>query len=103
MMEWVKISPDTMPPDMEPLIVSVRQDFGSGEIGKCVSQNVRYRTKNGWEYLVDSYNNKWSDFRNSNEITHWMKIPEPAQEDNEAFRFTEKTYNGVNIYHVRIL
>ena len=73
-MDWIKVTPETMPPDMEPVMVTLM--FSDAD-GKFVWADARY---NGvkWEYLSNSWDNVWSDI--DGEVTHWMPYPEPAED-----------------------
>lgn len=77
---WRRVTPETMPPDMVPVFVSITHDYGGGAIGKWVDAQVRYNPDNGWEYLCDAYNLRWTYYSSSKEITHWMPYPEPAED-----------------------
>lgn len=70
-MEWVKVSPETMPPSMIPVFVSTDDGY--------VTADVRYNDKNGcWEYLCDAMVPAWA--RIDDNITHWMLYPIPPSE-----------------------
>lgn len=73
-MEWIKVSPKTMPPAMEPVIVTV-----VGENGPEILKNAVWDpTEGSWGqddgadcivYLDDNL-----------PVTHWMPYPKPAKE-----------------------
>ena len=86
-MDWIKVTPETMPPDMEPVMVTLM--FSDAD-GKFVWADARY---NGvkWEYLSNSWDNVWSDIDGlacgwasgrfaGSKVTHWMPYPEPAED-----------------------
>lgn len=73
-MGWIKVTPETMPPDMEPVIVTLR--FSDTD-GKFVWADVRHNGEK-WEYLSNCWDNTWSDV--DGEVTHWMQYPEPAED-----------------------
>lgn len=79
-MDWIKVTPETMPPDMEPVFVSITHDFGKGKIGRWTLAQIRYNPQKGWEYQCDAYNNEWFYCSNPREITHWMPYPDPAED-----------------------
>ena len=55
---WFKVTPETMPPDMEPVIVTVRGNDG----GKLTWVDVRYNPEyQEWEQLSDSVGDYWED------------------------------------------
>lgn len=74
-MKWIKVTPDTMPSEMEFVLVTAK--YNSGE--RYTEAEVRYSKKYGWEYLADSMGGYWSDMRG--EVTHWMPYPAPAEVD----------------------
>ena len=72
---WFKVTPETMPPDMEPVIVTVRGNEG----GKLTWVDVRYNPEyQEWEQLSDSVGDYWEGLGKDYEVTHWMPYPEPA-------------------------
>lgn len=71
--DWIKCT-DRMPPDMEPVIVTLRY---SDTNKKCVWADVRYN-HGEWEYLSNSWDDIWSDV--DGEVTHWTNMPEPAED-----------------------
>ena len=73
MMAWIKCT-DRMPPDMEPVIVTLRY---SDTNKKCVWADVRYN-HGEWEYLSNGWDDIWSDV--DGEVTHWTNMPEPAED-----------------------
>lgn len=72
-MDWIKVTPETMPPDMEPVLVTTEYDGKRGVIA-----DVRYNPKYGWEVLTDALGDYWEDIREK--VTHWMPFPEPAED-----------------------
>lgn len=74
-MAWIKVTPETMPPDMEPVFITVRskRDHDFKDVMKDVFWN---ETERCW---------RWSDgngdlavLDNCMEVTHWMAYPKPA-------------------------
>ena len=83
-MDWIKVTPETMPPDMEPVMVTAFHrglvvDAEPGE--KFVSYDVRWNEKlQAWE--VQEWNiceMEWTTWHDL-EITHWMPVPKPAED-----------------------
>lgn len=78
MMDWIKCT-DRMPPDMEPVIVTVKFSIPQFGRKKGTFSDVRYNHGKGvWEYLSDSYHAVWDELKV--EVTHWMPMPEPAED-----------------------
>lgn len=73
MMAWIKYT-DRMPPDMEPVIVTLR--FSDTD-RKFVWADVRHNGEK-WEYLSNSWDDIWSDV--DGEVTRWMPMPKPAED-----------------------
>ena len=77
-MDWIKVT-DRMPPDMEPVIVTVKfliPQFGRKK-GACA--DVRYNhNKDAWEYLSDAYHAVWDELKV--EVTHLTPMPKPAED-----------------------
>ena len=77
-MDWIKVTPETMPPDMEPVIATI-QDKRDGERETC--SDVRYNSEcKKWEVLMECYTGYWDEFGEFIEVTHWMPYPEPAED-----------------------
>ena len=76
MMNWIKCT-DSMPPDMEPVIVTVRADDGGKQTWVDVRYNPEYQE---WEQLSDISGDYWEGLGNDCEVTHWMRYPEPAED-----------------------
>ena len=73
-MGWIKVTPETMPPDMEPVIVTA---VWRGE--KRVETDV-YRESGFWKRDYDSMDGGGTDYYSDDEITHWMHMPKPAED-----------------------
>lgn len=76
-MDWIKVKPETMPPDVEPVMVTVRVDGGEKQTWADVRYNQEYQ---GWELLSDVVEDCWEKLGNDCEVTHWMPYPEPAED-----------------------
>lgn len=77
MNEWIKITPDALPPDMKPVLVTVEHQDGERQ----TLAEVRYNHLFGvWEELADSTNDFWSDLSDYVRVTHWAYYPQPAQD-----------------------
>ena len=72
-MDWIKCT-DRMPPDMEPVIVTV---VWRGN--KCVEADV-YRENGCWKQDYDSMDGGDTNYYLDDEITHWIPWPEPAED-----------------------
>ena len=76
MSEWIKVTPGKMPPDMEPVLVTVEYKDGS----RFTDADVRYNgAYGGWEELADASGGYWADLGESYRVTHWMPYPTPAR------------------------
>lgn len=85
-MDWIKVTPETMPPDMEPVIVTVEE---GGK--KYTIADVRYNPDCGWMVLSDCSGSCCSTLKEVKEdgywewignckVTHWMPYPDPAED-----------------------
>lgn len=74
---WIKVTPETMPPDGKTVMATVKFPDGT----KHVFPEVRYG-EDGWERLVDAINDYWIGigFAIQGTVTHWMPCPEPAED-----------------------
>lgn len=74
-MDWIKVTPDTMPPDMETVIVTILQSNGE----KIVCPFARYIAQNKewyWAFNDEFYSGVSGDWI----ITHWMPYLTPAED-----------------------
>ncbi len=72
-MNWIKLTPDTMPPDGD--IVMVTVESWNGE--RDVYPEARFNKKRGkWEWPYEAGADYWDDI--DEKVTHWMPLPEPA-------------------------
>lgn len=71
---WIKVTPDTMPPDMQEVIVT----FENEKKERDVQLQARWNGKHGhWEFL--GYD--WEEVREPYyKVTHWMPMPKPAED-----------------------
>lgn len=79
-MEWTRITPETYPPEMEPIIIAIRR-WGTGE--RTVYDGVaRWNKKMGRiEVLLnDGRKSRWVG-EVFWEVTHWMRWPAPPLVD----------------------
>lgn len=73
-MDWIKVAPETMPPDGQEVIATViwrnekRIEFGL------------YREDNEWRQDYDGMDGGGTEYYLDNEVTHWMPYPEPAED-----------------------
>lgn len=79
MSEWIRVTPETMPPDMEPIIVSVK--YWSG-LSSVWNGQVRYNKSAGrYEaWMSDGYASGWVFGVINGNITHWMPWPDLQKE-----------------------
>ena len=77
-MEWIKVTPETMPPAMCPVMVTVRskKDPDFVDLMKNVLWNPEYEDGWCWDDGADCY--VYLD--DNMEVTHWMPYPEPAKD-----------------------
>lgn len=71
-MNWIKVTPETMPPDMEPVIVTYEEDDGKRDV---FLDAVWCEERNGWAFATEC----GYEFVNM-KITHWMPTPKPAED-----------------------
>lgn len=79
MMDWIKVTPETMPPDMETVIVTVK-----------IPENGKHKDKERKEVWAEIYleNGSWMYDANDGEheiwdkavVTHWMPMPKAAED-----------------------
>lgn len=72
---WIKVTPETMPPDMEPVLVTVVYSPGKREV---VSRAMFCKELNQW-MCSQVYTDGWSDI-DLGAVTHWMPYPKPAED-----------------------
>ena len=72
-MDWIKCA-DRMPPDMEPVIVTV---LWKGN--KFVETEV-YRSDGCWMKDYDSMDGGGTDYYSDDEITQWMPMPKAGED-----------------------
>lgn len=73
-MEWIKVTPETMPPDMESVIVTAEYKSMRYVLTECRWNSER----KCFEIPFDDCIDYWEDV--DDKITHWMPIPEPAED-----------------------
>lgn len=85
-MDWIKVTPETMPKDMEPVIVTVEE---SGK--RYTIADARYNQDCGWQALFDcsgsfcetiaeaKKDGYWDGLGNC-KVTHWMPYPDHAED-----------------------
>lgn len=83
-MDWIKVTPETIPPDMEPVIVTA---FHQGRVEGEKERNKDVFTDVRWNKMLQAFEIKewnicqyewttWHDLK----VTHWMPYPEPAED-----------------------
>lgn len=81
-MDWIKVSPETMPPDMEPIMVTV-EPWKNQWLRYVPKRQVRYNeSRNSYEiYQDDGFACGWNRSELAGDrITHWMRWPELAED-----------------------
>ena len=76
-MAWIKCT-DRMPPDMEPVMVTMT-DGCKITVLPCCRWNNKY---NEWDMLNDWNWEEWLALGEKEKVTHWMPWPEPAEVQN---------------------
>lgn len=74
-MHWIKVTPETMPPDKGMVLVTVKDVSGQ----KWVESDICWNEKEGkWQHWhSDGF---WENLLLGDEVTHWMPYPEPAED-----------------------
>lgn len=78
-MNWIKVTPDTMPKDKEEVIVTVEHILKNGSVARYTVSGIRYTKREGWQFFSNPLYGQWNKY--SENVTHWMPLPEPAQDD----------------------
>lgn len=77
-MDWIKVTQETMPPDMESVFASVIDEDGD----KVLYPECRWNSwRKIWEYPKEWYG--WDEvvwLRVIGTVTHWMPYPDPAED-----------------------
>lgn len=73
-MNWIKVTPETMPPEMDEVFVTVEDENGK----RYVMSDCRYNPQYGWEWQQEPCYEYWVDV--SDKVTHWMPYPKPAED-----------------------
>lgn len=73
-MDWIKVTPETMPLDMEVVFITVEEIDGK----RYVMSDCRYNPDYGWEWAYEAGADYWEDV--SGRVTHWMPYPAPAED-----------------------
>lgn len=72
---WIKVTPETMPQDMQSVMVTVKHPGG----GSGVYPEARFNGNAGkWQWAYVPAYDDWVDFEN--EVTHWMPWPTPPDD-----------------------
>ncbi len=71
-MDWIKATPDTMPPDMNPLLVTMNLNGEKTVFGPVRKRGdiweAKYFDRDSWLFIRGEV------------ITHWQLMPEPAED-----------------------
>lgn len=88
-MDWIKVTPETLPPDGEAVMVTVLYENGNREVETQATLTYRevakYKRKpktRTWHYRNGDYDS-WEEFGDWVKITHWMPIPAPAEDEED--------------------
>lgn len=77
MMDWIKVTPETMPPKGKRLILTSENPDGS----KTIDIAVWCVEEKGWLLLLPGFHpSTLADSKTEFTITHWMPYPEPAED-----------------------
>lgn len=74
-MNWTKVTPTTLPPAGEAVIVTVEYSDGERDVLADVKWN---QTEHAWEWLAEAVSGYWDTL--SPKVTHWAKMPAPADD-----------------------
>lgn len=72
-MDWIKVTPDTMPPEGEEVLVTV-DNYG---YSKETLGGATYTEYSGWMVLCGSDEGAEPIY---GKVTHWMPYPAPAED-----------------------
>lgn len=76
-MEWIKVTPETMPPG-NVLFMATARDAKTG--AKILLKDVEYHpVAKYYAYTTDGVVSRFLD-QSLFEVTHWMRYPEPASD-----------------------
>lgn len=76
-MNWIKVTPETMPSKGERVILTTINQDGS----KTTDVATWFGEENGWKILLLGYHScTLADGGYSFTITHWMPYPKPAED-----------------------
>lgn len=76
-MDWIKVTPETMPPDMEPVMVTVSIALGVSDLWTDFFWN---ESNKQW-MVMNPDTGEFHELPDGfmGEITHWMPYPKPAK------------------------
>lgn len=75
---WVRVTPETMPPEGKAILMTVEYD--DEEIPKRLTKIGTWAGRDfGFISLIDFFGG-WENLREEIKVTHWMFIPEPAED-----------------------
>ena len=75
-MDWIKVTPETMPPDKKPVMVTVRSKTNPSFTD--FMKDVAWYSDNGGAWGWDEGEDCTVFLDDDMEVTHWMPYPEPA-------------------------
>lgn len=75
-MDWIKVTPETMPPDNELVFVTCKNRYGKRYVLHDIVYSAEYSC---WKWGKEKYRNDyWPTL--TDEVTHWMPYPDPAED-----------------------
>lgn len=73
-MDWIKVTPDTMPPDEVSVMATVERN-GKRRVFPEVRFSENYEC---WQYPAEACMDYWEDI--DGVVTHWAHYPKPAED-----------------------
>lgn len=71
-MDWIKVTPETMPNERQYVLVTYIDCTGE----KCVDPDCLFE-----DGKFKRYDFRWEEYEETDDIvTHWMPLPEPAED-----------------------
>lgn len=79
-MNWIKVTPETMPPAYSTCIITIEISNGMEEAPEKETDVAEYDPEEG--YLDGHWNtfNDWDEGQEHIKVTYWMPMPEPEED-----------------------
>lgn len=75
-MDWIKVTPETMPTDNELVFVTCKNRYGKRYVLHDIVYSAEYSC---WKWGKEEYGNDyWPTL--TDDVTHWMPYPGPAED-----------------------